>query len=314
MGSRQMISKARRSRYLYGGALFAALLGLAAQHTARAQVPAVAEPAAPIEHHAGTRSSLSNWWRPTLPPEERFYSGLFGLEFPRHQDRLNQLCRGVSRRPHDRRQWSRRQCRLETMGGRHGSASSRPAMSTRWRKPPCRTAPRFCANRMTFPIGAGRPSSPIRKGAVFAVLSSSTGDTPDYLASPGAWIWSSLMTTDPDTDAGFYQKLFNYEVYDTLAPDGAEHLTLATEDYARASANPLPANKPNVHPHWLNYVRSDRCRRGDREGCGARRPCFGSTARRPPWRSGRCGCRSSGRAVRPARMAGYRKQRGDQGE
>jgi predicted enzyme related to lactoylglutathione lyase len=95
------------------------------------------------------------------------------------------------------------------------------------------------------------------QGAVFAVLSSSSGDTPDVLAEPGAWIWSSLMTADPDTDAAFYQKLFNYEVYDTPAPDGAEHLTLATENYARASANPLPPNKPTLHPHWLNYVRVD---------------------------------------------------------
>jgi predicted enzyme related to lactoylglutathione lyase len=95
------------------------------------------------------------------------------------------------------------------------------------------------------------------QGAVFAVLASTTGDTPDLLADPGEWIWSSLITADPDTDAAFYQKLFDYEVYETPAPDGAEHLTLATEDYARASANPLPANKPDVHPHWLNYVRVD---------------------------------------------------------
>ena len=26
-------------------------------------------------------------------------------------------------------------------------------------------------------------------------------------------------------------------------------------NYARASANSLPANRPNVHPHWLNFVR-----------------------------------------------------------
>ena len=63
------------------------------------------------------------------------------------------------------------------------------------------------------------------------------------------------MTSDPDTDAAFYQNLFDYEVFETPSPDGAEHLTLATENFARASANPLPADKPNVHPHWLNYIR-----------------------------------------------------------
>jgi predicted enzyme related to lactoylglutathione lyase len=95
------------------------------------------------------------------------------------------------------------------------------------------------------------------QGAVFAVLASSSGDPPDELAAPGEWIWSSLITSDPDTDAAFYQTLFDYEVFDSSDDDGAQHLMLATENYARASANSLPANKPGVHPHWLNFVRVD---------------------------------------------------------
>jgi len=95
------------------------------------------------------------------------------------------------------------------------------------------------------------------QGAVFAVLASSSGDPPDVLATPGEWIWSSLITSDPDTDAAFYQALFDYDVFDLPADQGAQHLLLASDNYARASANTLPANKPNVHPHWLNYVRVD---------------------------------------------------------
>jgi predicted enzyme related to lactoylglutathione lyase len=93
------------------------------------------------------------------------------------------------------------------------------------------------------------------QGAVFAVLSSSSGDPPDVLANPGEWIWSSLITSDPDTDAAFYQKLFNYEVFELPANPGAQHLLLASDNYARASANSLPANSSRAHPHWLNYVR-----------------------------------------------------------
>ncbi len=52
------------------------------------------------------------------------------------------------------------------------------------------------------------------QGAVFAVLASSSGDPPDDLAAPGEWIWSSLITTDPESDAAFYQTLLNYEVFD----------------------------------------------------------------------------------------------------
>jgi uncharacterized protein len=92
------------------------------------------------------------------------------------------------------------------------------------------------------------------QGAIFAILASSTGDPPDVLAAPGEWIWSSLITSDPDADAAFYQTLFDYEVFDLPADQGAQHLLFASDNYSRASANTLPANKPTTHPHWLNFV------------------------------------------------------------
>jgi predicted enzyme related to lactoylglutathione lyase len=93
------------------------------------------------------------------------------------------------------------------------------------------------------------------QGAVFAMLASSSGDPADELADTGEWIWSSLITTDPDDDAAFYQKLFDYEVYELPPGKSTHHLLLATDDYARASVNTLPAAKPGMHPHWLNFVR-----------------------------------------------------------
>ena len=36
---------------------------------------------------------------------------------------------------------------------------------------------------------------------MFALFASGAGDPPDQLAAPGTWIWSSLITTDPDADA-----------------------------------------------------------------------------------------------------------------
>lgn len=95
------------------------------------------------------------------------------------------------------------------------------------------------------------------QGAVFAVLASSSGDPPDALADPGEWIWSSLITSDPDAGSAFYQALFDYEVFNLPADKGAKHLMLASDSYARASVNSLPANKPDVHSHWLNFVRVD---------------------------------------------------------
>jgi uncharacterized protein len=93
------------------------------------------------------------------------------------------------------------------------------------------------------------------QGAVFAVLASGTGDPADLLADYGGWVWSSLAVPDADKDADFYQKVFGYEVFELPSdPSGGQHLLLASENYARASVNQLPAGS-NRHPHWLNYIR-----------------------------------------------------------
>lgn len=93
------------------------------------------------------------------------------------------------------------------------------------------------------------------QGAVFAVLQSTSGDPADVLAEPGDWIWSTLITSDANTGAAFYQALFDYEVFDLASDAGRVHVLLATDGYARASANSLPADPGKRHPHWLNFVR-----------------------------------------------------------
>lgn len=94
------------------------------------------------------------------------------------------------------------------------------------------------------------------QGAVFAVMNSRSGDPPDGLVAPGEWIWSALVTRDPGTDAAFYQDVFGYVVFDASQAGASDsgHLVLASEEYARASINPLPASAP-AHPHWVNFVR-----------------------------------------------------------
>jgi len=95
------------------------------------------------------------------------------------------------------------------------------------------------------------------QGAVFAIMNSRNGDPPDVLAAPGRWIWSALVTRDPGTDAAFYQNVFGYEVFDASQAGESEsdHLVLASEEYARASVNPLPAASPPSRPHWVDFVR-----------------------------------------------------------
>ena len=60
--------------------------------------------------------------------------------------------------------------------------------------------------------------------------------------------------------------MFGYQVYE-LSGDASEakearggdadirHLVLASDDFARASANAFPADRPVIHPHWINFVR-----------------------------------------------------------
>jgi len=92
-------------------------------------------------------------------------------------------------------------------------------------------------------------------GAVFAVLASKSGDPEDFLAAPGEWIWSALLTEDPDGAAKFYKRVFGYDVFDLPSDDGLEHVVLSSQNYARAGINSLPQDTNHRHPHWLNFIR-----------------------------------------------------------
>jgi uncharacterized protein len=92
------------------------------------------------------------------------------------------------------------------------------------------------------------------QGAVFAVCNSHSGDPADVLAAPGEWIWSALVTKDPAADAAFYHEVFGFEVFDLPRGARGAHLILASEQYARASVNPLPQDG-NVRPHWIDFIR-----------------------------------------------------------
>ncbi len=44
-------------------------------------------------------------------------------------------------------------------------------------------------------------------------------------------------------------------MFDAESGDGKEHVILSSDDYARASANPLPEGEGRRHAHWLNFIR-----------------------------------------------------------
>jgi uncharacterized protein len=96
------------------------------------------------------------------------------------------------------------------------------------------------------------------QGAPFAIIAPVGGDVPDYLVPSGAWIWSSLLTRDPESNIAFYQNVFGYEVFDLESRDGLQHVVLASDNMARAGVNSLPADGAHRYPHWLNFIRGHR--------------------------------------------------------
>lgn len=218
------------------------------------QLPALVEPAS-HEHHIG-KVIFVELVTPDLAAAKQFYGELFGWSFRDLAAGTTEYAEAsLNGRPvagliqkslppdaHRQPAW------LTFIAVRDVDATTKAALQER---------AQVLFQPHTFPNRGREAVLADPQGAVFAVLESSSGDPPDVLAAPGEWIWSSLVARDPDTDAAFYQTLFGYEVFELSADEGAQHLLLASDGYARASANSLPADKPNAHPHWLNFVRVD---------------------------------------------------------
>ena len=216
------------------------------------QLPAIVDPASQ-EHHVG-KVIFVELVTPDLPAAKKFYAGLFGWTFRDiPSDKINYseaffdghpvaglVHKNVPASEHRQPMW------LTFFAVRDVDAAKKFAVQN---------SAKVLFEPHSIPDRGREAVFSDPQGAVFAVLASSSGDTPDVLAAPGEWIWSSLITSDPDTDAAFYQKLFDYEVFELPASEGAQHLLLACDNYARASVNTLPGNRPNAHPHWINYIR-----------------------------------------------------------
>ena len=246
----------RAGGYFRSGLLAAllAVAGAAPVVAAALQLPAIVEPASQ-EHHPG-KVIFVELVTPDLAAAKQFYAGLFGWTFRDIQAGGTQYAEALlNGRPiaglihkdvpagaHRQPAW------LSFFAVGDVDAIQATALQHGAK---VLFAPHSFASRGREAVFADP------QGAVFAVLASSSGDPPDVLAAPGEWIWSSLITRDPDADAAFYQALFDYEVFESPPDGGIPHLMLASDNYLRASANPLPASKPNMHAHWLNFVRVD---------------------------------------------------------
>jgi len=171
-----------------------ALLGAVPAVAASLELPAIVEPAS-HEHHVG-KVILLELVTPDLVAAKQFYGGLFGWSF-------RDIAAGTT------------QYAEASVDGRPVAGFiQRPAPPGEQRQPAWlsffavedvdaveKIAVQHGAKVLfpphTFP-GRGREAvfaDP--QGAVFAVLASSSGDPPDFLAEPGEWIWSSLSAGGP---------------------------------------------------------------------------------------------------------------------
>jgi predicted enzyme related to lactoylglutathione lyase len=97
-----------------------------------------------------------------------------------------------------------------------------------------------------------------REGAIFGVLSSSSGDVEDYLTEIGDWIWAQFLSREGEKAAAFYASIGGSTVLDAPKPDGAKRWFLVSQGYARASILEIPPNQRDARPGWLGYIRVAR--------------------------------------------------------
>jgi uncharacterized protein len=225
---------------------------LSAARAADFELPALNTPPS-AEHHAG-KMVWADLVTPDLAAAEKFYGGLFGWTFQSIRAGSSEYAvamldgrpiGGMMQKPipsgeHHQSAW------LTFLAVSDVDVVKRTALAH---------GAKVLADSRSYPMRGRQSVLSDPEGAVFAILASSSGDSPDYLPVPGEWIWSSLHAKDAGAEAGFYQELFGYDVFDLPSDDDLDHLILSTDDYARASANSFPGGSARRHPHWLNFVR-----------------------------------------------------------
>jgi predicted enzyme related to lactoylglutathione lyase len=250
-------SRFPRIRTVWPCVLTALLLSVVCISTPRAasfELPPLNTPPS-SEHHVG-KVVWADLVTPDLAAAEHFYGALFGWTFQSiHVGDTDYAVALLDGRPvggllqkpiptgeHRQPAW------LTFIAVRDVDAAKRVALAH---------GAKVVSDARSYPLRGRQAVLSDPEGAVFAVLASSSGDAPDFLAAPGEWIWTSMLAKDPDTEAAFYQTIFSYDAFDLAKDDGLEHVILSSDDFARASINAFPADSARRHAHWLNFVRVD---------------------------------------------------------
>jgi len=93
------------------------------------------------------------------------------------------------------------------------------------------------------------------EGALFGVVKSNSGDPEDFLAEPGDWIWSQLLSRDARKAAEFYRNVGGYTIQENTKPGKLSDYVFTSEGYARATVSTIRTADEKVRPTWLLFVR-----------------------------------------------------------
>jgi predicted enzyme related to lactoylglutathione lyase len=235
-------------------AVLLSVIGVSTLYAASFELPPLNVPPS-TEHHVG-KVVWADLVTPDLAAAERFYGGVLGWTFQSIHTGNSEYAvalaggrpvGGLFQKPipageHRQSAW------LTFIAVRDVDAAERTALGH---------GAKVVSDSKSYPARGRQAVLSDPEGAVFAILGSSSGDAPDFLADSGEWIWSSLLSKDPGAEAAFYQTLFGYDAFDLASEDGSDHVILSSDDFARASVNAFPAGPAHRHAHWLNFIRVD---------------------------------------------------------
>ncbi len=90
------------------------------------------------------------------------------------------------------------------------------------------------------------------RGALIAIVNSSTGDPDDVEVEYNNWFWNELWTDDLNNSVEFYKSLFNYTMKEYKTRSDNDYVILRTKEKRRAGVLKIPYD--DVKPNWLPYV------------------------------------------------------------
>ncbi|MBE2212442.1 MAG: VOC family protein [Opitutaceae bacterium] len=92
------------------------------------------------------------------------------------------------------------------------------------------------------------------EGALFGLMTSSSGDPADHLAEPNQWMWISLFAREPRNVLPLYRAVAGWQEHDDYRTANPDDYVLSAGGYARAGMSKIQADS-KAPPSWVGFVR-----------------------------------------------------------